>query len=190
MKVFQNGAQFIQRFLEIFRRSGDVINGGHTNNPWYVALITPGGGGESQAAHHMGAPNPIEGLGNGFFKTPAFYAYRRTYSDIFICLDAYDKNVFAGRKWSGLVHIMNDWANTERRARAMFQLRNPDGRMIHQQQVWAGDIMPQTHEKIPFQFNLPSELESGVYHLELFLMGDNGQRLSDNRYTLRVINDK
>jgi len=185
--LWERKAVIVKRYLEVFRRSGDVIDGGHFNSPIFCALIHGKRGHEGMPRDsYPGFKVPHPALKHEFFKTPAFYAWRRAYSPTFICLDIHDKNTFAGHLWKSTVHIMNDTHKPAGAAKAVLQVRSPRGRLLHQQEIWRGHVGPYLRQTTPVQLALSSAWPTGRYQLELYLLDPRGRHLSDNHYVLDI----
>jgi len=189
LRTWERKAELAKRFLEVFRRSGETIDGGHFNTGWYDLLLWSGGGHEGlhAAIRYMGLPCPWDKDRRDFMRTPAWYVWRSAYAPQFICLDVYDKNTFAGKTWRSTVHIMNDAHEDAGPARAVLQIRDPQDRLRHQQPVWQGQARPYLHETVQVAVPLPTDWATGTYRVELFLLGARSRRLSDNGYPLNVV---
>ncbi|MBN1672096.1 MAG: sigma-70 family RNA polymerase sigma factor [Kiritimatiellae bacterium] len=187
--LWERKAIFSKRFFEVFRRAGDVIDGGHFNSPYYCLLVHGGGGHEGihAAISFLGLKSPFPPEKSEFFKTPAFYTWRRVYSPTFVCLDIHDKNTFAGNLWTNTVHLMNDSQHDAGPARAVLQLRAPTGKLLHQECVWQGHLRPHLRQTVPVQLSLSSAWPTGRYALELYLLNARNAHLSDNSYPLHVV---
>ncbi len=191
-KLLERASSFMKKFLEIFRRSGDIIDGGHMNTSWYDLVAYPSGGYDGivfpAISKWLGIPNPLKGPSDTFYTLPPFYTYRRVYNEQFICLDIYNKNVFSGNKWEAICYIMNDSSDEYKGTYAVIQLRNPDKKMIIQKLFWKENLNSYTNYKVPIELNLPSNLKTGFYRIELFLLDKNKKHLSDNSYPVFIVN--
>jgi len=186
IRLWSTKAQFAKRFLEVYRRSGDVLDGGHFNTG-AGDLLKTGWNNLDAGLKYFGLPNPILRPKGAFLKTPSYYVWKRAYDPTLICLDIYDKNTFAGHLWKGAVHLMNDADKDHGAARAVVQLRDPQGRLMHQASFWQGAVSPYLRTRQAIQLQLPSAAPTGRYSLELFLLDARGRALSDNSYPLQVV---
>ncbi|MBN1669858.1 MAG: sigma-70 family RNA polymerase sigma factor [Kiritimatiellae bacterium] len=188
VRLWAMKAELAKRFLEVYRRSGDVIDGGHFNSGVGDLLIR-GWSGLDSGLRYLGLASPIDRSKKGaFYKTPSFYVWRRVYNPTFICLDIYDKNTFAGQLWKSTVYLMNDSQKDHGAAHAVIEVRGPDGQPFHRERVWQGALTPYLRRTVDIQIPLPSALPTSTCRLELFLADARGVPLSDNRYPLHVVN--
>ncbi|MBN1672095.1 MAG: sigma-70 family RNA polymerase sigma factor [Kiritimatiellae bacterium] len=187
--LWERSAEFARRFFEVYRRAGDVIDGGHFNSPTFTLLVHGGGGHEGlhAAEKWMNVKRPFEPAKGEFFKTPGFYVWRRVYNPVFVCLDIHDRNTFAGHLWTNTVHIMNDSPTDAGPARAVLQVLAPNGEPLHQECVWQGHLQPYGRLTVPVQLSLSSAWPTGRYALELYLLDTRDAHLSDNSYPLDLV---
>ena len=190
LHLWERHSIYAKRPLELFRCMGDCVDGGHFNTPWYDLFPWSDGGHEGlhAAIRYLGLPKPWSVSEDSFLKAPAFYTWRRAYQPAYLCLDIHDKNLLAGRAWEGTVQLMNDSASARGAAHAVVQVRDPNGALLHQDRFWDGTITAWLRETVTLRIAVPSAWPTGRYPLELYLLDDAENHVSENHYVLNVRN--
>lgn len=178
-----------KRTLEEWRRVSDICPGLLSNqfNTAYSSVL------------HSGSGN---WLGGPMIPQPVLTeAYGIVFNPWFVCTDVFDKDVFAGRQLRFQLYVMNDSTRDSKSelnviVRVMKTLGSKD--QVMRQVVPVGKLKASQRRIMPYAWDIPKDLPTGIYRLNLalydgpveLLLKDRNFNycLSNNHYYFYILN--
>ena len=175
-----------QRFVvkgevEDCRRSGDLIQG-MGPNIYASDLFYLRQKGTTKVVKYSAARLPDSAI----LTTEAYATFKRTYSPQFVCLDVFDRNVFAGRRLETTVYAINDTPSVSRSWSVRVVIRGLDGNRLSDQTARIGKVESFKRKLVPHAWDIPGDARTGFYRIETFLL-ERGKVISDNHYKFFVL---
>jgi len=176
--------------FEEIRRCGDLIQGfGPGQDPYDVVdVLVDGELVPVEKDRGYSGGRTVRPLNDKVFvTTEAYPTYRRCYSPRFICLDVFDKNVFAGRAFTATVNAINDIDAESSPWRVRAVIRDPEGIRIGDMTADVGRVQGFKRKRCTLSWPIPGASGTGFYRIELFLY-DGDALINDNYYSFFVLN--
>jgi len=121
-----------------------------------------------------------------YVETEAHQAFKRVNNPKFVCLDVFDKNVFAGGELKFQVYAINDIDELSKDWRVRVVVKSDDGPVLEDKEAGIGNVEGFRRKLMSYAYSVPVDAGTGFYRIELFLY-EGGAIVSDNHYDFFVL---
>lgn len=171
--------RIVKHAIEDARRCGDLLQGiaPYLDGYEVTEILVDG---EFVDGREKGLFGRLDDLENREFVAGEVYELiRRVWNPRWVCLNVFDKNAFAGERLKAMIHAVNDRAEPAEAWRVRAVVRSAQGQRLMDHTATVGPVAPFERVLTPYTPELPSDLTTGFYRLELFLY-DRDEVVSDN----------
>lgn len=121
-----------------------------------------------------------------YIESEAYQAFKRVNNPNLICLNKFDKDVFAGRELKVKIYTINDIDELSKDWLVRVVIRDKEGNILEDKEADIGKVKGFKRKLIPYTYSIPSHLKTGFYRIELVLY--EGEKIvSDNYYEFFVL---
>ncbi len=161
--------------VEIFRRNQELIQGFGLQS---ASILFPDNvwGGSQQWNEQE--PQPL------------FYVLKRVCNPVFVCMNGFDRNLFAGGTLQAKVFVLNDSPDEQKVLQVKVEISDDSGKVFSSETLPAGTLENSEKKIIEYSYAIPSNLKTGTCRIYLSLTNTDNQVLSDNEYVFFVLGEQ
>jgi len=116
--------------------------------------------------------------------TPLFYTLKQVCNPTFVCLDLFDKNLFAGKELKFKIYLFNELPKQLENVTVAVKLTGKG--LEYTGKIDAGNLKNGEKKIISFKYNIPPGCSTGDSVIKLIMYAD-GKEISQNEYKFFVL---